>query len=117
MTLSSKSCHTLALLVGRHAFSARGPETERGREHCSALRSGLQNPLGKAPIIAGVWTVRQPHRGNVGALPCNYRLWLKAGKLSCLLGIRKREKSYAYLLTPEGSKSLKNVDVAITLGF
>ena len=71
----------------------------------------------RSPIVAGVWTVRQPHRGNVGALPCDYRLWLKAGKLFLLLGIRKREKSYACLLTPEGSKSLKNVDVDITLGF
>lgn len=41
----------------------------------------------------------------------------KASKPFCLLGIWKREKSYGCLLTPEGSKSLMNVDVSITLGF
>jgi len=29
----------------------------------------------------------------------------------------EREKGICYLLTPEGSRSLQNVDVGITLGF
>lgn len=88
-----------------------------GREHRSAMRSGLQNLsrcVGKVPPHFCVWTLRQPRCGNVGALCL---LWQKASKLCCLLGTGKREKNYTYLLTPEGSKSLKNADVGITLGF
>lgn len=104
--------HAPVLLMGCHEFSVWDPDTgsracHHGREHHSAMRSGLQNLLlcvGKVPPRFCVWTVRKPHCGNVGACPMITCYGKKASKPFCLLGIWKREKSYGYLLTPEGSK-------------
>lgn len=106
--------HTLGLLEG-HEFPVWDADT--GQWHVASwLRARLCHEIWAAACIPAcgessphfyVWTVRQPHSGNVGTLPHNHRLWPQASPLLCLLGIWKREKNYDYLLTPEGRKALR----------
>lgn len=89
-----------------------------GREYHSAMRSGLQNPLqcvGKFPLISvsGQWdnpTVEMWVLCHI----ITYYVKKQANSSACWASRRENE---LLLLTPEGSKSLKNVNVGITLGF
>lgn len=86
--------------MGCREFSVWDPDMgsctyHHGGEHHSAMRSGLQHQLqcvGKVPPHFCVWTVRQPHCGNVGALPHDYLLWQESKQIVLLAGHLKERK-------------------------